>query len=183
MLRDVVRLRIGFRVRGNSGRAARRADGRRPAGKAAREPEWGCWVRQPLAARLQAREIRTPRQSASTPSWLQTVTMLAKEGRAFASRYFDHPLGDEWIERHDRPASVNSLPGQFPNELPQIGGPPPTGEIPSNSCAVAMDSVEAVVTDRDIVEKLRLPNERGERIQFKISKIPVDDRPTDWRRR
>ena len=101
---------------------------------------------------------------------LENVTMLAKEGRAFAPRYFDHPLGGEWIDHRDCLASVNLLPGQFPNELAQIGSPPPTGEIPPNSCAVTRDCVEAVVTGRDIVEKLRLPNERGKRIQFKIQK-------------
>ena len=73
-------------------------------------------------------------------------------------------------KKSDELASVNLLVGHFPDEFAQIGCPPPTGEIPSSSCGIARDSVEAVVTDRYIVEKLRLPNERNERIQLKIQK-------------
>jgi hypothetical protein len=73
-------------------------------------------------------------------------------------------------EKSHELASVNLLMGEFPDEFAEIGCPPPTGKIPSSSCAVARDSVEAVVTDCDVVEKLRLPNERNERIQLKIQK-------------
>ena len=75
----------------------------------------------------------------------------------------DEPLPrGEWIDHRDCLTTVSLLPGQFPNELAQIGSPPPTGEIPPGSCAIPRDPVEAVVTFGDIVKKLRLPNERSE---------------------
>ena len=92
---------------------------------------------------------------------------IGREVRSRVAAYFLFLLR---YEPYDELASANLLMGKFPDDFAQIGCPPSTGKIPSNSCTVAGDSVEAVVTVRDIVEELRLPNERSERIQFKIQK-------------
>src|SRR6516225_48025 len=117
---------------------------------------------KPAGARLSSNfySDRAEGKPTRTSSGHGIVRALAELQLIFSSR--------SRYKKSDELASVNLLVGHFPDEFAQIGCPPPTGEIPSSSCGIARDSVEAFVTDRYIVEKLRLPNERNERIQLKI---------------
>lgn len=170
MLRDTVRLRIVI-SHGEAMKAARRGELTTvgPPGKLAASPNGALSYASRL--RRDYKREKLGRHGKRIDAELARNCDHAGEGRTSpCPAVFDHPLGGEWVDHHDCLASVNSLPGQFPNELAQIGSPPSTGEIPSISCAVAKDSVEAVITVSDIMKKLRLPNERGERIEFKVQK-------------
>ena len=91
-------------------------------------------------------------------------------GFEYGGIFFSLVLKPSRVSRSPNPAIHLSLLGQFPNEFTQIGCPPASGEIPSSCCGVARDSVIAVVTHRNIVEKRVLPTERDQQIEFKIQK-------------
>ena len=81
--------------RDDEGCSVRRADDRRPARKADRQPECGM-LNSPAAF-----GATTSARNRDGTALLETVIMLAKD-EPLPRRYFDHPLSGEWRDHRDR---------------------------------------------------------------------------------